>query len=166
MNRHPLLTFFYQPVKDQYFTPIILEIKSECCQPITHSNHRQITERRQAYYDKYFPNLEDLENCSEYHVLNINLKEGVTRSDLINAGLVEGDEDDELPEDEPDFYVSKENKDIMIIPSFLVPINGDAGIEQEDLPEGVKLLPENWEDSVPKLIGLKREWVEWISMDG
>ena len=126
-----------------------------------------MTKRRDAYYEKYFPNGTGEGEWSEYHELNIHLKKGVTRSDLLKAGLVEGKEEvAEVDHDSCDFWVCEENEEWIFIPSLMVPINGDAGVEQEDLPEGIELLPEDWEDSVPELIGLKSEWVEWVSMDG
>ena len=50
---------------------------------------------------------------------------------MLKEGLVEGDDGDDC-----DFYVCEEDEAIIVIPSLMVPINGDAGIEQEDLPEG------------------------------
>lgn len=119
--------------------------------------------KRDAYYQKYFPNGTGEGESSEYHMLKIWLNDDVvTREDLLKAGFVEGGVDDYG--DQCDFFVDEE--DYLSIPPFSVPINGDAGIKQEDLPEGVKLLPEDWEDSVPELIGLKPEWVDAVTMDG
>ena len=124
-----------------------------------------MTSKRVPYYKKYFPNGTGEGEWSEYHELNIHLKQGaVTRDDLLKEGLVEGEEGDDG--DDCDFYVCEEDEEMICIPSLMVPINGDAGIEQEDLPEGVQLLPDDWEDSVPELIGLKPEWIDGVSMDG
>ena len=118
-----------------------------------------MTSKRVPYYKKYFPNGTGEGEWSEYHELNIHLKQGaVTRDDLLKEGLVDGDD--------CDFYVCEEDEAMIVIPSLMVPINGDAGIEQKDLPEGVQLLPDDWEDCVPELIGLKPEWVDGVSMDG
>ena len=48
-------------------------------------------------------------------------------------------------------------------------MNGDVGVDQEDLDEyftGIEVLPDGWEEGVPELIGLKPEWVDGVSMDG
>ena len=123
-----------------------------------------MTPKRKLYYDKYFPNGTGEGEWSEYHELKIHLKEEVRRNELLKAGLIEGEEDDD--EETCDFYLCEEDEDLIGIPSLMVPINGDRGVKQEDLPEGMQLLPEDWENSVPELIGLKPEWVIGVSMDG
>ena len=122
------------------------------------------TAKRKLYYDKYFPNGTGEGEWSEHHELKIHLKEEVRRNELLKAGLIEGQEDDD--EETCDFYLCEEDEDLISIPSLMVPINGDRGVKQEDLPEGMQVLPEDWEDSVPELIGLKAEWVVGVSMDG
>ena len=123
-----------------------------------------MSKKRDLYEQKYFPEGSGIE-ASEYHMLNIWLKDDVvTRDDLIKAGLVEGKGDDD---DECDFYVDDEN--LLCVPSLAIPMNGDLGVDQEECDEylpGLKVLPDGWEHDVPELIGFKPEWVDGVSMDG
>ena len=127
-----------------------------------------MTKKRDIYYEKYFHNYREegwQDFASEHHELNIWLDDdAVTRDDLLKAGLVEGTEE-EGDDDECDFNVD-EDEELLVIPPLSIPITGDYGVEQEDLPEGVKLLPEDWREDVPELIGLKPEWIDGISFDG
>ena len=123
-----------------------------------------MTKKRDIYHQKYFPEGKGIE-ASEYHMLNIWLDDdAVTRDDLLKAGLVEGKDEDD---DECDFYLDDE--DLLCVPPLAVPMNGDAGVDQEDLDEyftGIEVLPDGWEEGVPELIGFKPEWVDGVSMDG
>ncbi|WP_320664665.1 hypothetical protein [Prochlorococcus sp. MIT 1223] len=123
-----------------------------------------MTGKRDVYYQKYFPDGKGIK-ASEEHMLNIWLDDdAVTRDDLLKAGLVEGKDEDD---DECDFYLDDE--DLLCVPPLAVPMNGDVGIEQEDLDEGlpgIEVLPDDWEEGVPELIGFKPEWVDGVSMDG
>ena len=74
------------------------------------------------------------------------LKSDITKDDLLNAGFVMGKDEDDY---ECDFYLDE-----------------DGYVEEEDLPDGMKPLPEDWEEGVPELIGLKPEWVLQVTMDG
>tara|TARA_Y100001968_G_C19147548_1_gene614550 strand:+ start:212 stop:589 length:378 start_codon:yes stop_codon:yes gene_type:complete len=125
-----------------------------------------MTKKRDIYEQKYFPEGSGIE-ASEYHMLNIWLKEdAVTRDDLLKSGLVEGKDEDD---DECDFYIA--DGELLSVPPLAVPMNGDAGVDQEELDEyfpdlGIKVLPDDWEEGVPELIGFKPEWVDGVSMDG
>ena len=110
------------------------------------------------YEKTYFSNGEDY---SDYHQLNIMLKDHVTKNDLLNAGFVMGKAEDDY---ECDFYLYEDGSPYIL--PLGVPINGDGYVEEEDLPDGMKPLPENWEEGVPELIGLKPEWVLQVTMDG
>ena len=118
------------------------------------------------YYEKYFPDGKEVEE-SEYHMLNIWLdNDAVTRDDLLKAGFVEGKDEDD---DECDFYIA--DGELLCVPPLAVPMNVDAGVDQEELDEyfsdlGIKVLPDDWEEGVPELIGFKPEWVDGVSMDG
>ena len=114
--------------------------------------------KKDIYEKTYFSNGEE---ASEEHELNIMLKSDVTKDDLLNAGFVMGKDEDDY---ECDFYLDEDGS-----PSLRplgVPINGDGYVEEEDLPDGMKPLPEDWEEGVPELIGLKPEWVLQVTMDG
>ena len=129
-----------------------------------------MTKKRDLYHQKYFPEGKGIE-ASEYHQLNIWLKkDAVTRDDLLKAGLVEGTKEEGYDE-KCDFYVYDEDKELLGVPPLAVPINGDVGADQEELDEyfpdlGIKVLPENWKEGVPELIGFKPEWIDGVSMDG
>ena len=123
-----------------------------------------MSKKTDLYYEKYFPDGKEIKE-SEHHMLNIWLDDdAVTRDDLLKAGFVEGKDEDD---DECDFYVDEE--ELLVVPPLCVPINGDVGIEQEDLDKlsgGLKVLPDGWEEGVPELIGFKPEWIDGVSMDG
>ena len=131
-----------------------------------------MTKKRDIYYEKYFPHGK-YEGYSENHELNISLNDEVTKDDLIKAGFVfvEGKEGEiEEDADDYDFFVYDEEGHLGFSP-LPVPLNGDYGIEQEDLEgydcfEGMKILPDGWEKDVPELIGLKPEWVDAVTFDG
>ena len=102
-----------------------------------------MSKKTDLYYEKYFPDGKEIKE-SEHHMLNIW-----------------------LDDDECDFYVDEE--ELLVVPPLCVPINGDLGIEQEDLDKlsgGLKVLPDGWEEGVPELIGFKPEWVDGVSFDG
>lgn len=112
-----------------------------------------------VYYAKYWKNGFSSEDCGS-HELYIWLTENVTVDDLLAQGFVMGDEEECV---DGDFYVDEDGG---ITICFPVPLNGDRGVSQEDLDDGVKLLPFGWEENVPSLIGIKPEWVAGVSMDG
>ena len=56
-----------------------------------------------------------------------------------------------------------------------IPVHLDTELKkkfsQEELDEyfpdlGIKVLPDNWKEGVPELIGFKPEWIDGVSMDG
>ena len=120
-----------------------------------------IKSKSDIYYEKYFPNGTGGGESSEYHELNIRLKSDVTKDDLLNAGFVMGKDEDDY---ECDFYLDEDGSPFLY--SLDIPINGDGYVEEEELPDGMKPLPEDWEEGVPELIGLKPEWVLQVTMDG
>ena len=120
--------------------------------------------KRDIYEQKFFPEGKGIE-ASEYHMLNIWLKNDVSRDDLLKAGLVEGKEGD----DECDFFVNENDEECLCVPPLAIPMNGDVGVDQDDLDEyftGIEVLPDGWEEGVPELIGFKPEWIDGVSMDG
>ena len=120
--------------------------------------------KRDIYEQKFFPEGKGIE-ASEYHMLNIWLKNDVSRDDLLKAGLVEGKEED----DECDCFVYEEDEEHLCVPHLAIPMNGDVGVDQDDLDEyftGIDVLPDGWEEGVPELIGFKPEWIDGVSMDG
>ena len=90
-----------------------------------------MTKKRDLYHQKYFPEGKGIE-ASEYHMLNIWLKNDVSRDDLLKAGLVEGKEGDD---DECDFFVNEDDEKCLCVPPLAIPMNGDVGVDQDDLDE-------------------------------
>jgi hypothetical protein len=117
------------------------------------------------YYQKFFDENTKLQELGlepgddvGQHTLNIYLNKKVTKEMLLSEGFVLGTWEN----CEGDFFVDEDGT--IHMQALSIPLNGDCGYGYGEDEEGA--LPYEWEEEVPKLIGLPDDWVDGTALNG